>query len=325
MKKIAIKTRIISTMRTASLLSFLIAFIAPCQAHIQTHPPNPNIKKQIQALKEGRGNSVIMPGQVSFVRFPYFGPFSFEQLLCNGKEIRYLPQNLEASAYLVLSYFEKGSFSCEFRFGENNTPASYTSLPIGTFTVNDYSYPAEVLEVDQKRVVLSPEDQARADNEKEMLLKIYENSDKNILFSEPFSFPLASKITSIYGSKRIFNNQVETQHLGTDYRAKIGTKIFASNEGRVVFTGDLFYGGNTVLIDHGLGIFTSYSHLSELIATRGERVTKDSLLGLSGMTGRVSGPHLHWGVNVHGDWVDGHSLVEASKKNFPKTASTAKK
>lgn len=324
MKKMSKKIRIVSALCMGSFLGLLIAFIAPCQAHVQTRPPNPAIQKQIEALQEFKENIVIMPGQVSLLSFPYFGPFAFEQLRCNDQEIPFAAQNLRAVAYLVQSYFEKNTFACEFRFGESDNPASYVSLPVGVFTVNAYDYPAELLKVDQKKVVLSPEDRARADNEKQMLLKLYENSDKNLLFSDPFSVPLASKITSIYGTKRIFNSQVETQHLGTDFRAKVGTKIFASNSGKVVFTGDLFFGGNTVLIDHGLGIFTSYSHLSQIFAKVSEYVTKESLIGLSGMTGRVSGPHLHWGVNIHGNWVDGHSLVEASKKSFPATEQVSR-
>lgn len=314
----SIKNRIMTVLAKSLLVLFPLTFIAPCQGHLQSRPTNDLWQKQARALKELKENFVIMPGQVSLVHFPYFGPFKFEKLVCNGREMPFSASDNKATAYLVQSYFEKSNFSCEFRFSEFDN-ASYLSLPIGMFTVNEYPYPAEKLTVDQKRVVLSDEDKARVDNEQKLMQKIYENSEKKLLFSQPFVVPLGSKITSIYGTKRIFNNQLETQHLGTDFRAKIGTEIFSCNSGKVVFTGDLFFAGNTVVVDHGLGIFTSYSHLSQIIATLGQQVSKDTILGLSGMTGRVSGPHLHWGVNVHGNWVDGHSLIDASQKNFPST------
>lgn len=312
----AIKIRLMTGLAKSLLLVMLLPFIAPCQGHVQVRPTYDAWQKQVRALKEVKENFVIMPGQVSLVHFPYFGPFNYEKLFCNGREIPFSASDNKAKAYLVQSYFAKEDFSCDFRFSEFDHASSYASLPIGTFTVKEYRYPAEILRVDQKRVVLSDDDKKRVDDEHNIMQGIYENSENKLLFSQPFSSPLSSKITSIYGTKRVFNNQLETQHLGTDFRAGIGTEIFAANSGKVVFTGDLFYAGNTVVIDHGLGIFTSYSHLSQIITSIGEYVTKETLLGLSGMTGRVNGPHLHWGVNVYGNWVDGHSLIEASQKSF---------
>ena len=92
-----------------------------------------------------------------------------------------------------------------------------------------------------------------------------------------------------------------------------GTKIPAVNNGKVVFTGDLFYSGHTVIVDHGLGIFTLYGHLSDMAVKVGDGVQKGDIVGLSGNTGRSTAPHLHWGVIIHGDDIDGLTLVEQSQ------------
>lgn len=273
--------------------------------------------KQIDALKKYAKRFVVMPGQVTLLEFPYFGPFKDEALVCDTIKIPYfsLPSQGLARAYLARSYFDGArKFACEFYFVDSlGKPQKQV---IGQLLAKDYQYPKEVLQVDHKKVVLSKKDLQRVEQEKKLLDDIYQKQADSILFDESFAVPLLSKVTSIFGTKRIFNKAVTTQHLGTDYRAQIGTDIQSSNKGKVVFTGDLFFGGKTVIVSHGLGIFTTYSHLSKFNVDVGQEVNKGTLLGLSGMTGRVSGPHLHWGVKVHGHWVDGNSLVDASIKNY---------
>ena len=134
------------------------------------------------------------------------------------------------------------------------------------------------------------------------------------MFNEPFEVPLDSYITSHYGNRRLFNNKKRSQHLGNDFRAAVGVPIPVANKGKVVFTGNLFYSGNVVIVDHGLNIFTAYGHLSKINVQEGMIVNKGTIVGLAGKTGRVSGPHLHWGVKINGSWIDGFSLVEESKK-----------
>lgn len=280
-----------------------------------------NISRQVNSLYEFKEQFTVIPGKVTFIQFPYFGPFDFESLVCNGNKIPFFAdeKRSRAFAYIAPSYFAVGeAFSCELHFGMNKTShAESKVISIGQFKVGEFKYPEESLKVDKKKTSLSLEDAQRVENEKLVLDGIYQKSAEKPLIKEPFSSPLDSHITSIYGTKRVFNKTVDTQHLGTDFRAKIGAKVNATNSGVVVFTGDLFFGGNTVVVDHGLGIFTSYSHLSKIVVNVGQQVTKESMLGLSGMTGRVNGPHLHWGVKVHGSWVDGHSLIKASQDHFP--------
>jgi murein DD-endopeptidase MepM/ murein hydrolase activator NlpD len=111
--------------------------------------------------------------------------------------------------------------------------------------------------------------------------------------------PIDSKVTSIYGTKRTFNGEMRSFHQGLDLRAKTGTPVRAPAGGTVVLAKDLFFTGNTVILDHGYGIFTIYAHMSKLGVKKGEKVNVKQQLGLSGATGRASGPHLHWGAQVN--------------------------
>jgi len=102
----------------------------------------------------------------------------------------------------------------------------------------------------------------------------------------------------------LFNGQHESYHRGTDFRARAGTPVYASNFGIVRLAKNLFYSGNIVIMDHGKGIFTNYAHLSKIQVVAGQQVTRGDQIGLSGATGRVSGPHLHWGVKINAAYVD---------------------
>ena len=183
-------------------------------------------------------------------------------------------------------------------------------------TVKQYPYQEEYLKVARGKVVLSEENKKRVEKEWLMSQELYKNTLPYSLIQEPFKNPLDSYITSRYGKRRIFNNLKKTQHLGNDFRAAVGVPIPVSNRGKVVFTGHLFYTGKVVIVDHGVGLFTFYAHLSKPLVKTGEIIDKGTTVGLSGRTGRVSGPHLHWGVKLHGLNIDGFSLVEESKKQF---------
>lgn len=176
--------------------------------------------------------------------------------------------------------------------------------------VEQYAYKETHLSVQPGKVVLTAKNQKRVAKEQKILNAIYSQRTPNLLFSESFILPLNSERTSIYGDKRIFNKKHPSTHLGNDFRAPIGTQIAAANLGKVVFVGDLFYSGHTVIIDHGMQVFSMYAHLSKTQSTTGNIVQKGEIIGLSGATGRVSGPHLHWGIKINGEWVDGFSLVE---------------
>jgi murein DD-endopeptidase MepM/ murein hydrolase activator NlpD len=110
--------------------------------------------------------------------------------------------------------------------------------------------------------------------------------------------------TDSFGVRRMFNGKLASIHKGMDFRARMGTPVRASNSGVVVLARPLYYEGNCVIIDHGLGLFTLSMHLSRIQVHEGQRVATGELLGLSGATGRVTGPHLHWAVRWEGAYLD---------------------
>ena len=166
------------------------------------------------------------------------------------------------------------------------------------------NYKKEALHVAPGHVKPSQKSLQRIKKEKKEIRHIYASSNKTRLWFGSFNKPLASDITSAFGTQRLFNGQLQSYHRGTDLRAKTGTPVYASNFGIVRLAKNLFYSGNIVIVDHGKGIFTNYAHLSKIQVAAGQHITRGEQIGLSGATGRVSGPHLHWGVKINGAYVD---------------------
>jgi murein DD-endopeptidase MepM/ murein hydrolase activator NlpD len=114
------------------------------------------------------------------------------------------------------------------------------------------------------------------------------------LWREAFQRPRPSRITDVFGTRREFNGVTQSRHLGTDFNGSVGSTIRAANAGVVGLVGDYYFSGNIVVINHGGGIATAYLHMSKVLVTVGDTVTRGQLIGLVGSTGRVTGPHLHW-------------------------------
>ncbi|MCU0512638.1 MAG: M23 family metallopeptidase [Anaerolineae bacterium] len=123
--------------------------------------------------------------------------------------------------------------------------------------------------------------------------------------AEGFQMPMQGEIISEFGQYRVLNQNVQTRHTGWDQQAPVGTPVAAMSRGEVVFADRLDIRGNYVLLDHGYGIFSGYAHLSQVNVERGQTIEKGQIIGLTGNTGRSSGPHLHWEIAVNGEWVDG--------------------
>ena len=180
-------------------------------------------------------------------------------------------------------------------------------------TVEAHAYPTTRLSVADRYVELSPEDQARANGEAKEIADIYATLTPAAFWDEAFEAPIpGAKNGRNFGHRRVFNGQPRAPHSGADLTAATGTPIHAANAGRVVLAKNLFFSGNAVFIDHGMGLYTTYLHLSRIDVHPGQAVTRGEVIGLSGATGRVTGPHLHWGVRILDARVDPFSLLRLS-------------
>ena len=178
------------------------------------------------------------------------------------------------------------------------------------FSVVAGKYKTDELKVDSSRVNPNKKNMERASKEARKIKGIYADGTAERLWQSDFSLPMSSEITSPFGNKRVFNGQLKSFHNGVDFRARTPIPVFAANSGVVRLAEDLFYSGNAVIIDHGTGIFTIYAHLSRIDVAAGRHVEKGERLGLTGATGRVSGPHLHWGVKIKGIAVNPMQLID---------------
>jgi hypothetical protein len=160
-------------------------------------------------------------------------------------------------------------------------------------------FPTERLKVEKQFVQPDPEQQKRVEEDQEKMRAIYDTVTPERLWHGKFRLPLKDVTTGgNFGRRRILNGEARSPHAGVDFPAPAGTPVFASQSGKVVLAEGLFYSGNTVVIDHGYGIYTLYAHLSEIAVHSGEMVNAAAQIGKVGATGRVTGPHLHWGLTI---------------------------
>lgn len=162
--------------------------------------------------------------------------------------------------------------------------------------VIDGNYPSEKLVVDEKKVSPPKKVMKRIIAEMKEIGALYKRVSKERYWAGPFALPIDSEVTSNFGNKRLYNGKMKSFHQGLDLRARTPLPIRAPEGAKVGLAKDLYFTGNTVILDHGFGLFTIYGHMSKLDVKPGDRVTKNQVLGLSGATGRASGPHLHWGA-----------------------------
>ena len=177
------------------------------------------------------------------------------------------------------------------------------------FEVGDKRYASQSLKVPPRQVNPSATDLARIARERVRIDAVLARYSEPPPASLRFPQPVPGRRSSSFGMRRIFNGEARNPHSGMDIAAPTGTPVLAPLAGVVVDTGDYFFNGNTVLIDHGRGLISMYCHLSRIDVQPGQAIAAGSRLGAVGMTGRVTGPHLHWGLALNRAWVDPEPFV----------------
>lgn len=172
--------------------------------------------------------------------------------------------------------------------------------------VTPYRYVEQRLNVKNQDYVNPNQDQldryAREAKEQNDIYNSFTQSNRDSFPN--FIRPTAGKFSNSFGRKRFFNGEERAPHSGLDIPAPVGQKVVAPADGVVVGTGNYFFNGNTVLIDHGQGLISMFCHLSKINVEKGQRIQQGEILGLVGKTGRVTGPHLHWGMSLNNARVD---------------------
>ena len=260
----------------------------------------------------------------------------YEKSVANGESALLLLQEQKGVEYLTL-HLGKKTFPIE-RFSTEQSvliPVSYYTkesalhpklfykehgvekFEVLTLLVHDGAYEKEEIHVSSKKV--NPQEkkvQKRIAAEYKEAMQLYATLTPHNYITKPFILPIESKITSAFGKARVYNNTLKGYHSGTDFRAKVGSKVLAANDGVVVLVKERFYSGGTVLLDHGKGVYTCYFHLSAFHVKEGEKVQRGQVIGLSGESGRITGPHLHFSARINAVQVNPLQLINIINKNF---------
>ena len=182
--------------------------------------------------------------------------------------------------------------------------AKYVSL-----NVKEKEFQVDRMTLPPGKVTLSPENEKRANRESAELSRIWPASS-TARWRRNFIMPLEGRPGTPFGTRRILNGIEKSPHNGIDVKAPRGTPVAAVNSGVVVLAADLFFGGNTIVLDHGEGLYSFYMHMDGFAVESGSRVERGGVVGYVGSTGRSTGPHLHMGMKLRGTNVNPLSIIE---------------
>jgi murein DD-endopeptidase MepM/ murein hydrolase activator NlpD len=181
----------------------------------------------------------------------------------------------------------------------------------GQLDILEPNFRARELKVDNKFIAPPSGVKKRMKDDREAFAKAFGQPSRAPLFAQDFAWPRNDYVTGLFGDRRIFNGQQKSQHYGMDLNGEVGDAIFATNDGEAIMVRDCYASGLTVVLHHGAQLYTVYFHLSKAAVKQGEKVKRGQRLGSVGKSGRVTGPHLHWGVKIEGRYVNGGSLIAA--------------
>ena len=292
----------VTTMRSASALrrvavgAWLLAVTVPAAAQ----------PLDITVSHDARG---LFPGEAVLLRVEASGPVTEVRGIAFHETVRFYQaadgvwQGLVGIDLLV----ESGDHEVALRI---MPPTGTTIERIYTLSVGHKEYQTRQLTVAPRYVEPPPEVSDRIAREARQQAAIFATATEERLWRGSWGRPVPGQATSAFGSRSVFNGQARSPHSGADFRAAEGTPVTAPNVGTVVLTGDTYFSGGSIILDHGWGLYSYFAHLSKILVEAGDLVESGQVVGHAGATGRVTGPHLHWTLRLNGARVDPLSLID---------------
>lgn len=282
-------------------LSLMIGFLSPALSFQEKENeviPDEIIKLEYRELVPGeiikaavKNVPDIRSAQIKFLNKKYDTTKKGDDLLC----LIGLDLGIETQDYPLRVYLYKQDGTVEIKEK--------------SISVKDKQFPVKKLWVKEEFVTPPQSVLERIRRESELTRAIYDIYSPEWRVQGKFILPVEGNIFPNFGERRFFNNKPRSQHSGIDIASPKGTPVKASNSGRVVLATHLYFSGKTVVIDHGLGVFSIYCHFSEITVSSNDDVEKGEVIGKIGSTGRVTGPHLHWSIKIRGSRVDPNALL----------------
>jgi Peptidase family M23 len=281
------------------------------------------IAGSLPASQSAQGHYIGKQGHVVVVKVPADDSATTVQGMFLGRSIRFFPEPRlnEPKGFVGLLGIdlqdEPGThdLTVELKTGEQSRTLHYSvSVLKEKFHVEHLTLPKDKVDLDDKSLT-----RWKAEQEQ---VKTALASDSPVKLWQPgFVEPVNGKRTGIFGSVRIMNGQARNPHNGEDIGAPLGTDVLATNDGIVRLTVEHFFSGKGIFVDHGLGFYSMYFHLSEVLVKDGEPVKAGQVVGKVGATGRATGPHLHWGVKLNGARVNPYALLDLPFKGSVQSAT----
>lgn len=277
----------------------------------------------ISVVQGAEGRYSGKQGQVLVVKVPLEDESATVQGTFLGRSIRFFPDPRldEPKGFVGLLGIdlqdEPGTHDLlvDLKQGEQSRTLNYSVAVVKEkFHIEHLTLPKDKVDLDEKAV-------ARWKAEQEQIKTGLASDSQARLWQPGFVEPVSGRRTGIFGSVRIMNGQPRNPHNGEDISAPLGTPVAATNDGVVRLTVDHFFSGKGIFLDHGLGFYSMYFHLSEVLVKDGDVVKAGQIVGKVGATGRATGPHLHWGVKLNGARVNPYSLLDLPFKGAVQSAT----
>ncbi len=304
--------------RTLSLLAFVCLTLSLAAQTRRPHYPPPRIVPAKPTGPVSLTPSSVESGSPELIRVQTLGTTAPQGEWLNHK-LQFFPSPTSRHTWFALAGVDveapAGPSTLHLTARTSQAATQDLTEPV---QIHPAHYRTASISVPPKFVEPGPEEKVEIDADSKIKQKVFaaaENSHQP-LWSGNFEAPVPAQPTDSFGTRRTFNGKLASIHKGTDFRAATGTPVRAGNSGIVLLAQHLYYEGNCVMIDHGQGLISYSMHLSRIDVHPGQQVTRGQQLGLSGATGRVTGPHLHWAIRWQGAMLDPAKLLKLNLNNL---------